>query len=228
MKRLSWIACVRKLTGVWVNFLPVLNVNRLSCERGQRLLFSNLSFQLRAGELLQIRGVNGAGKTTLLRILCGLYSEFEGEVDWSVESYPLYLGHKPGVKDLLTTSENIIWLCGLHKVSVGRDKINEVLSMVGLRGYEDVACGNLSEGQRKRVNLARFYLLDNPVWLLDEPLSAIDMEGVVRFEAMMGEHVKSGGAIVFTSHQSIDVGAEVKFLDLSRGALPSDKSSGDT
>jgi heme exporter protein A len=193
----------------------VLIVSDLSCERDQRLLFDQLSFQLNKGEVLQIKGPNGAGKTTLLRILCGLYDEFEGKVNWQLEQHPLYLGHKPGVKDLLTTAENLRWLCGLHDMKVTADKLASGLSEVGLKGYDDIPCGHLSEGQRKRVNLARFYLLDAMVWLLDEPFSAIDVEGVTRFEALMSRHVADGGAIIIISHQIIDVEADVRVLDLA-------------
>ncbi len=178
------------------------------------MLFDQLSFQLQAGEIVQIKGANGAGKTTLLRILCGLYTEFDGEVDWQLEKHPLFLGHKPGVKDLLTAAENLKWLCNLQQTAVTEAELTNGLSEVGLQGYEHVPCGNLSEGQRKRVNLARFYLLDSPVWLLDEPFSAIDVEGVNKFEKLMGQHIANGGSIIYTSHQAINVDTNVRFLIL--------------
>jgi len=196
----------------------VLRVTDLSCERDQRLLFYHLSFGIQAGEILQVKGANGSGKTTLLRILCGLYTEFDGEIDWELEKYPLFLGHKPGVKDLLTSRENLSWLCKLHQVQLSDIDIDSTLKKVGLAGYEDVACGNLSEGQRKRVNLARFHLLDSPVWLLDEPFSAIDVDGVAKFQRLMSGHVANGGAIIFTSHQPIDVGVEIQELNLGKGS----------
>ena len=192
----------------------MLTVSQLSCERDHRLLFDGLSFQVNAGEVVQVKGPNGAGKTTLLRILCGLYTDFTGDVDWQVETYPLYMGHKPGVKDLLTAEENLRCLCELHQEKVPQLSLANVLAEVGLLGYEDVECGSLSEGQRKRVNLARFYLLDSPVWLLDEPFSAIDVEGVAKIEALINRHVNSGGSIIFTSHQAINVDVEISVLDL--------------
>jgi heme exporter protein A len=193
----------------------VLTVSDLSCERDQRFLFDHLSFQLNPGEILQVKGPNGAGKTTLLRILCGLYDEFDGEIDWQLEQHPLYLGHKPGVKDLLTAAENLHWLCGLQEQKVTPHDLSVGLAEVGLKGYDDIPCGHLSEGQRKRVNLARFYLLDAMVWLLDEPFSAIDVEGVSRFESLMSRHVARGGSIIITSHQAIDVETPVRVLDLA-------------
>lgn len=193
----------------------MLRVTDLRCERAQRLLFEELCFDVEAGEMLQIRGPNGAGKTTLLRILCGLYAEFEGDISWQLEKYPLYLGHKPGVKDLLTAAENLSWLCGLYQTPVSAAQVAEVLVQVGLGGYEHITCGNMSEGQRKRVNLARFYLLDSPVWLLDEPFSAIDDRGIEKFQALMSEHVERGGSILFTSHQPISVAGEIKFVNLA-------------
>ena len=85
----------------------MLQVNQLTCERERRVLFENVSFAVQGGELMRVQGGNGAGKTTLLRILCGLYEEYEGEIDWKTEQYPLYIGHKPGVKDQLTALENL-------------------------------------------------------------------------------------------------------------------------
>ena len=194
----------------------MLQVTKLSCERDQRLLIDRLSFEVGNGEIVHVRGQNGAGKTTLLRILCGLYQDFEGQVRWQDEIHPLYFGHKPGVKDLLTAEENLGWLCKLsHGITVSIENIQQALGEVGLSGFEDVPCGSLSEGQRKRVHLARFYLLDNPMWILDEPFSAIDVSGISMFQARMQKHVSAGGSIIYTSHQPIEGVNEVRELDLS-------------
>jgi len=193
----------------------MLDVNHLYCERNQGLLFDALSFSLMPGTVLQIKGPNGAGKTTLLRILCGLFSEFEGEVVWDLEKHPLYLGHKPAVKDSLTVAENLNWLCELQQCIPGSDQIDKALSEVGLRAYKDVLAGQLSEGQRKRVSLARLYLIDSPVWLLDEPFSAIDVEGISKLEDRMRGYVDSGGSIILTSHQAVDIGHDVGEIHLS-------------
>ncbi|MBV1878537.1 MAG: cytochrome c biogenesis heme-transporting ATPase CcmA [Pseudomonadales bacterium] len=193
----------------------MLNVRQLYCERDNRQLFDALCFSLGAGEITQIKGPNGAGKTTLLRILTGLYTDFEGSIDWQVDHHPLYLGHKPGVKDQLSAAENLAWLCALQQQHFSPWQLSNALSEVGLGGYEDVVCGHLSEGQRKRVNLARFYLLKNAVWLLDEPFNSIDVDGVAKFEVLMAQHLKSGGAILYTSHQTISIDVSINSLNLT-------------
>jgi heme exporter protein A len=138
----------------------------LSCERQQRVLFDGISFEVKAGEVMYIEGPNGSGKTTLLRILCGLYVDFEGEVEWELDRFPVYLGHRTGVKDHLTAEENLAWLARLYEgVEASPEDVRDALAEVGLRGFEDVRCGSLSEGQRKRVNIARLYLLDSPAWV---------------------------------------------------------------
>ncbi|MFT5208867.1 MAG: heme exporter protein A [Flavobacterium sp.] len=195
----------------------MLEVKDLSCERDERLLLDSLSFSLSPGSVLQIKGPNGAGKTTLLRILCGLFKEYEGDVNWDLEKHPLYLGHKPGVKDLLTVRENLSWLCEIQQFSPNAQKISTALTEVGLGLYEDVLAGNLSEGQRKRINLARFYLIESPVWLLDEPFSAIDVEGISKLEDRFRSHIREGGSIIFTSHQSINMDQKIDELLLGGG-----------
>ncbi len=192
----------------------MLNVNHLSCERDYRLLFEDLSFTVNEGEVLLVEGGNGAGKTTLLRILCGLYSEYQGDVDWQLSETPVYLGHKPGVKDLLSARENLTWLTGLYQSDITPAQITAALWQVGLKGFEEVLCGAMSEGQRKRVNLARLYLLDSLAWVLDEPLSAIDVEGVANLESCMDAHLARGGALILTSHLPLSLSKPIKKLRL--------------
>lgn len=164
------------------------------------------------GELVQIEGGNGAGKTSLLRILAGLSRHgFEGEV--SVRAPMLYLGHQSGVKSLLSPRENLAW----HVAGLGSPApaaIEAALAAVGLRGYEDVPAHTLSAGQHRRVNLARLYLHRAPLWLLDEPFTAIDRAGVQRLQARFAEHLGEGGAVVLTSHQHLDGALPVRSLAL--------------
>ncbi|MBL4681154.1 MAG: cytochrome c biogenesis heme-transporting ATPase CcmA [Pseudomonadales bacterium] len=195
----------------------MLDVKNLYCERNQGLLFEALSFSLKPGKVIQIKGPNGAGKTTLLRILCGLFGEFEGEVLWDLEKHPIYLGHKAGVKDLLTVTENLNWLCELQQNYPSSDQIKKALIEVGLLAYKDVMAGQLSEGQKKRVSLARLYLINSPVWLLDEPFSAIDVEGLTKLEERMRGYVEGGGSIILTSHQMVNIDQDVTEL-LLKGA----------
>jgi len=196
---------------------PLLAVESLSLERGGRELFQGLSFEVHAGHLYQVEGANGAGKTSLMRILAGLSRYgYSGQV---LRNTPLlYLGHQSGVKGLLSPRENL----ALHVSGQGSyndEQIESALSKVGLYGYEDVPSHALSAGQHRRVNLARLYLADSPLWLLDEPFTAIDKAGVAQLEALLVSHVEAGGAVVMTSHQALQVTYEVRFLSLLEGVL---------
>ena len=189
----------------------------MTLSRGGRELFANLSFDFRVGDLVQIEGVNGAGKTSLLRILAGLSQYgFKGSIACNVPC--LYLGHNSAVKRMLTPRENL----SLH-VSGRREHsptdIDAALYKVGLYGYEDLLCHTLSAGQLRRVNLARLFLSDCPLWFLDEPFTAIDKAGVAELEQLFVGHVRAGGAIVLTSHQVLTVDYPVRALDLVGGMV---------
>jgi heme exporter protein A len=193
----------------------MLQVRGLSCERGRRQLFSALDFSLGAGQLLQIVGNNGSGKTTLLKILIGLYTDFDGEVDWSIDQPPLYFSHRPGLKNELTVLENLRWLCVLQGLDPTQTQIDHTLEIMGLAGYQDTLCANLSEGQRKRVGLARFWLSENACWVMDEPFSSIDVTGLARLQTCLQEQADRGGSVIFTSHQPVSATAHIEVLDLS-------------
>lgn len=192
----------------------MLQTSNLCCERERRTLFENLAFTVSPGEVLRIEGSNGAGKTTLLRILCGLYQDYTGEVEWDLDDYPIFVGHRPGVKDLLSARENLQWLASLYQREAADTEITDALRDVGLRGFEDAPCGALSEGQRKRVNLARLYLLGSPAWILDEPFSSIDVDGIDKLQQAMVRHLDAGGMILLTSHQSLDLGRDIRSIRL--------------
>ncbi|MGQ9425333.1 cytochrome c biogenesis heme-transporting ATPase CcmA [Gilvimarinus sp. F26214L] len=199
-----------------------LELRNLACERDGRILFSGLDLTVSSGEILQVHGPNGSGKTTLLRILTGISSDFEGSVQWcgtelhrnrfDYHRNLLYIGHLPGVKRALTPEENLAWYCGLSG-GAGREAIGWALAEVGLAGYEDVPSHQLSAGQHRRVALARLYLSGARVWILDEPFTAIDVQGVTKLRDLFSRHVKNGGLLILTTHQ--DLGMEqVKLLNL--------------
>ncbi|WP_205669720.1 cytochrome c biogenesis heme-transporting ATPase CcmA [Aliivibrio fischeri] len=190
----------------------MLEIRNVTCIRDERVLFERLNFTISDGELIQIEGQNGAGKTTLLRIIAGLGYADEGDIFWKNESIKqnreefhsdlLFLGHHTGVKRELTAFENLAFYQSMH------DNYNEVaiwdaLARVGLAGREDVAAGQLSAGQQRRVALARLWLSNHKLWILDEPLTAIDKQGVKVLEKLFMDHAKQGGIVLLTTHQDL-------------------------
>lgn len=197
----------------------------LSCVRDERTLFSGLSFTIEPGEMVQIEGQNGAGKTSLLRILAGLSSPDAGEVRWQgvnirrqrdlFHQHLLYLGHQPGVKSVLTAFENLAFYQSVNG-NTDAEAIYQALENVGLLGYEDVTVAQMSAGQQRRVALARLWLSAAPLWILDEPLTAIDKQGVATLIALFEQHVQQGGCVVLTTHQDLQgVNRDVRKLRLT-------------
>lgn len=205
--------------------VSLLAADAIRCERDDRLLFENLSFQLNEGEIMQIEGPNGSGKTTLIRILCGLSTDYEGRFTWRGEQLKptdprfcrqhLYFGHATGVKTALTPEENLRWMAhaqGLDEQRQGPESLAQTIQLalnkVGLRGYEDVPVHSLSAGQKRRVALARLFIEWIPLWVLDEPFTAIDRKGVSEIEGLLVEHASSGGAVILTTHHELAIAPE--------------------
>jgi heme exporter protein A len=201
----------------------LLSAQSLSCERSWRLLFSDIQFQLSAGEVLRIAGPNGAGKSTLLKVLAGISSDYTGDIFWRGQPMraarddfhreSLFLGHNKAVKTGLTVSENLLWFQSLYPCHAGVS-IASVLAHVDLAAYEHTLCSQLSAGQQQRVALARLLLSEARLWMLDEPFTAVDKQGVADFERMIGEFVELGGAVIMTTHHALQLPVPVKMLEL--------------
>ncbi|QDY42583.1 cytochrome c biogenesis heme-transporting ATPase CcmA [Candidatus Pantoea soli] len=187
----------------------MLEVINLSCVRDERFLFRGLSFRVAPGDIVQIEGPNGAGKTSLLRLLAGLSRPEEGDVLWQAQPIRqqretwqqnlLYLGHQPGVKSVLSPCENLRFWHGSSDDGI----LYAALEQVDLPGYEEVPVAQLSAGQQRRVALARLWLSRAAVWILDEPLTAIDKDGVEKLMARFVAHADNGGAVILTTHQDL-------------------------
>ncbi|MBB6523234.1 heme exporter protein A [Pseudoteredinibacter isoporae] len=201
-----------------------ISLEKLACQRDERLLFTGLSAEIQAGDVLQIIGPNGAGKTTLLRCLVSLAEPSAGHIRFCGQRLSkqlfefrrqlLYLGHLPGIKSALTPAENLRWYAGLEGDGDNLDqRVELALKEVGLYGYEDQSCFNLSAGQQRRVALARLYLSQAKIWILDEPLTAIDKAGVAKLEQRFAEHSEAGGIVILTTHQDLKL-ESLKRLDL--------------
>lgn len=192
---------------------PLLELRQLSCERDERVLFDQLSVHCHEGDLLQVSGPNGSGKTTLLRVLAGISNSYRGEILWRGQALPrarwdygcdlLYLGHQPGIKKALTPLENLNWYNALNAPAVSQIQLLRALAHVGLEACADTPCYQLSAGQMRRVALARLYLSQASIWILDEPFTAIDKGGVAQLEQRFRQHAAQGGAVIFTSHQDL-------------------------
>lgn len=190
-----------------------LSVHDLACQRGDRLLFSGLQMDLRAGQLLLVQGGNGRGKTSFLRLLSGLSQPEAGEVRWNGESIArvrenyhqtmVYLAHANGVKDDLTPVENVQLHAGLRGQKLTPAEIEPVLVRMGLAACLDLPARVLSFGQRRRVALAGLLVSGALLWILDEPLTGLDVRGVAEVETLLREHVQAGGMVVMTTHQPL-------------------------
>jgi heme exporter protein A len=198
----------------------------LECVRGERTLFRGLDFRLDAGALLRVAGENGSGKTSLLRIVCGLTPPAAGELRWQGENIRtlredywkelVYIGHANALKDDLTAEENVRIGCRLAGLGVSSPQTLDALERFGVGRCAKLQARALSQGQRRRVALARLAVsAAQPLWVLDEPFTALDTAAVENVQALVGEHLDRGGAVMLTTHQEVRIAAAGGRLDLS-------------
>ena len=198
----------------------LLALDELTVQRGEIPLCEGVVLNLTAGSICHLIGANGTGKTTLLMQLAGLLPVLSGEVYYqgvaSLPIQPLYVSHQLGIHPSLTVAQNLTFLLNLYGISPSVTDIDDALAWVGLQGFETISSSHLSAGQTRRITLARLYLLTpevTPLWLLDEPFTALDVDMVARMEDRLRDFANAGGAILMTSHQAVGVANQV--LDLS-------------
>lgn len=201
-------------------------VKNLSCIRGEKYLFRNLSFYLSNGQLLLIQGHNGAGKSSLLKILAGLILPEKGCVYWDTKditrfsseyhSHLCYLGHKDGLKKALTPYENIVNNILLGDSHYSPTHVQNMLTTFKLSNYNKTPCQELSAGERRKVALCAILLSNKSLWILDEPFNALDKFAVKIVKHCLMAHLAKGGGIIMVSHIGIE-DCQHKILDLSTG-----------
>ncbi|TQV71425.1 cytochrome c biogenesis heme-transporting ATPase CcmA [Aliikangiella marina] len=189
-----------------------IKISDLTVSRGDIPIFDPVNLQLSSGDSIQIRGVNGAGKTTLLRAICGLCNSHEGIVEWNERSIfdhesdfyenLLYLGHSLGLKPKLTAEQNLNFYRNL-RFSTDKSLVRQALEQTGIGGYYDEFVARMSAGQKRRVALARVITEPVPLWILDEPMVALDIHGQAWLEQVCNNHLERGGILLVTSHQPI-------------------------
>jgi len=199
-----------------------LQCEDLSCVRDDRELFKTLGFTVNPGQVLLLEGNNGSGKTSLLRIICGFREPDSGVVKWCGDTIPqsqyysdmAYVGHMDGIKKELTVVENLKLSLALGQP--GKLTIQNALAKVRLTGYDDTLIQALSAGQKRRLSLARLLITHNILWILDEPFTSLDKQGIELIESLMAEHCAKGGMIVMTSHHDVNLsGVDVLRIRLS-------------
>ncbi len=197
----------------------MLSAQGLACVRGDRVLFKNVGFTLNAGGLLYVMGENGSGKSSLLRLLCGLLMPEAGSVQWGGEqvklsserylSNLLYIGHLNGLKDDLTAIENLQISARLAGTEANMQSALHALKAIGIERCANLPVRVLSQGQKRRVALARLWLTDCPLWILDEPFAALDTLSVDTLASHLSVHINNGGMAIITTHQDVAISAQV-------------------
>jgi heme exporter protein A len=193
--------------------VSALEARDLACSRGATSLFRDVSFGVTAGEWLGLRGANGSGKTTLLRCVAGLTRPDAGAVLWdgrragdpasAFRAQLIYAGHAAGIKDDLSAVENLRDALALRAVPASEAALRDALAQVGLDTRRHLPARRLSAGQRRRIGLARLALDPAPLWILDEPLTALDDEGQRIFGALLERHLARAGLALIATHHDL-------------------------
>ena len=196
----------------------MFSVSNLSCSRGDKRLFSGVSFALQPGEWLHLEGDNGVGKTSLLRLACGLSALEQGEIQWqgqpvssNIDEFRAnlaYLGHQLALKEDLTPLENLRADTSIAGRALSLADAKAALAQLGLKGREHLPVRVLSQGQKRRTALARLLVSSAPLWILDEPFVALDAAAQKVLSEVINGHLKGQGMVLFTSHQMVTLAGQ--------------------
>jgi heme exporter protein A len=196
----------------------MLIAQELACLRGDRLLFKQIGFTLNAGGLMYVLGENGSGKSSLLRMVCGLLTPEVGTIKWQGQSIKhssedylsnlTYIGHLNGLKDDLTAMENLQLSARLAGEQVDEQAALAALTAIGIARCAKLPVGVLSQGQKRRVALARLWLSRAPLWVLDEPFAALDTASLLTLATCISAHLARGGMTIITTHQDVIIDAQ--------------------
>lgn len=202
-----------------IEFSASLEINNLALQRGDRLLVRDLSFEIKSGEAIELRGANGTGKTTLLRAIAGFHNpifgeiKFKGNEDWANCDFLMYLGHNDAIKANESVEQQLNFWADFF--SSPRAKIAEISARLNINRILPIQGGGLSAGQRRRVAIARIMLANRPLWLMDEPFAPLDKNGREILGQILNEHRQNGGMIIAAVHDT-PLGNEMRTLDLGQ------------
>lgn len=197
----------------------MLSAQNLTLTRGGVPVLAGLSFDVKPGHALILRGPNGSGKTTLLRTIAGLQPPLSGKISGAAERIA-YAGHADGIKAMLSVRENLTFWAQVF----GAGDVIAALDAYALHPQADRLAGTLSAGQKRRLGLARLVVTGCPIWVLDEPTVSLDTDAVAMFAAAVRAHLAGGGAALIATH--IDLGIEAEVLDVTPFRARSDQRAG--
>ena len=203
----------------------ILKVKNLNCQRSGKVVLQGLNFEVEAGKNVEIIGSNGSGKTTLLRLLLGFINDYDGDIYWNDSKVPsklqekdihcFYQGHQIGIKPLLTVYENLKFSSSGFNSS--EEEITSVANKVGIKTFLNRQSANLSAGQKRRIAIGRWLLKDFNLYLIDEPFTTLDDEGVELIKSVVTELNNRGASFLITGHRPSELNSKKIYLDVKNG-----------